>query len=103
MATSDSLNTARTMISERIADLEARMPRLAPDAIAKKMNAIRSIAAAQGMTALEGLADYAAHHATMPGHIQATRAAIDHMDEALGSERPCDRETILAAIAVRLH
>lgn len=103
MAAADSLNTARSNLCERIADLEARMPRLSPDAIAKKMSAIRSLAAQQGMAALEGLADYAAHHALMPGHVQATRAAIEHMGEALCSERPGDRETILAAIAVRLH
>lgn len=103
MADSDSLQSARLMISERIAELEARMPRLAPLTIAKKMEAIRSLAAAQGMAALEGLADYAAHHALMPGHALATRAAIEHMGEALGSECQGDRETILAALAVRLH
>lgn len=103
MAAPDSLQSARTMISERIADLEARMPRLAPMTIAKKMDAIRSLAAAQGMAALEGLADYAAHHALLPGHAMATRACLEHMGEALGSETARDRETILAALAVRLH
>lgn len=103
MAASDSLSTARTMICERIAELEARMPRLAPITISKKMDAIRSMAAAQGMAALEGLADYAAHHALMPGHSMATRACMEHMGEALASDSPRDRETILAALAVRLH
>jgi hypothetical protein len=103
MPAPDSINTARTMIGERIAELEARMPQLAPMAIAKKMDAIRSLAAAQGMAALEGLADYAAHHALMPGHATSTRAAIAHMGEALASETARDRETILAALAVRLH
>lgn len=100
---SDSVRIARTMIGERIAELEARMPQLAPIAIARKMDAIRSMAAAQGMAALEGLADYAAHHALMPGHATTTRAAIDHMGEALASDHQRDRETILAALAVRLH
>ena len=103
MAASDSLNTARAMICERIAELEARMPRLAPMTIAKKMDAIRSMAAEHGLAALEGLADYAAHHALMPGHRQATRACLDHMGEALASDSLRDRETILAALAVRLH
>lgn len=103
MAASDSLASARAMISERIANLEARMPRLAPITIAKKMDAIRSLAAAQGMAALEGLADYAAHHALMPGHAMATRACLEHMGEALDSDCQRDRETILAALAVRLH
>ena len=103
MATSDSLHTARTILCERIAELEARMPRLAPKTISAKMDAIRCMAAEHGLAALEGLADYAAHHALMPGHRQATRACLDHMGEALASNAPRDRETILAALAVRLH
>jgi len=103
MAASDSLNTARSILCERIAELEARMPQLAPQAISKKMDAIRCLAAEHGLAALEGLADYAAHHALMPGHRQTTRAAIEHMGAALGSDTPRDRETILAALAVRLH
>ena len=103
MAAIDSLETVRSMICERIAELEARMPRLAPRAISQKMDAIRSMAAEHGLAALEGLADYAAHHALMPGYAQATRACLEHMDEALGSDAPRDRETILAALAVRLH
>ncbi len=103
MAASDSLTVARSMICERIAELEARMPRLAPRTISKKMDAIRCMAAEHGLAALEGLADYAAHHALMPGHRQATRACLEHMGEALGSDTPRDRETILAALALRLH
>ena len=103
MAAADSLYTARSILCERIAELEARMPRLAPKAISKKMDAIRCMAAEHGMAALEGLADYAAHHALMPGHRQATRACLERMGEALGSESQRDRETILAALAVRLH
>jgi hypothetical protein len=103
MAASDSLTAARTMICARIAELEARVPRMAPVAIAEKMDAIRRMAAEHGLAALEGLADYAAHHALMPGHHQATRACLEHMGEALGSDRQSDRETILAALAVRLH
>ena len=103
MAASDSLLNARFRISERIAELEARMPRLAPRTISRKMDAIRAMAAEQGLAALEGLADYAAHHALMPGYAQATRACMEHMGEALGSDCPRDREAILAALAVRLH
>lgn len=103
MAAADSLNTARSILCERIAELEARMPRLAPRTISKKMDAIRCMAAEHGMAALEGLADYAAHHAMMPGYALATRACLEHMGEALGSDAPRDRETILAALAVRLH
>ena len=100
---SDSVRTARALICERIAELEARMPRLAPMTISKKMDAIRCMAAEHGLAALEGLADYAAHHAMMPGHRQATRACLEHMGEALASDSQRDCETILAALAVRLH
>ncbi|MCY7281357.1 MAG: hypothetical protein LH610_10770 [Sphingomonas bacterium] len=99
---SDSLNIARSMICERIAELEARIPQMAPIAISKKMDAIRCMAAEHGLAALEGLADYAAHHALMPGHALATRACLEQ-GEALGSNSHRDRETILAALAVRLH
>ncbi|MEO6579915.1 MAG: hypothetical protein ABIN83_02035 [Sphingomicrobium sp.] len=103
MAASDPLNLVRSMICERLAELEARMPRLAPRTISEKMDAIRSLAAEHGFAALEGLADYAAHHALMPGHALATRACMDRMGEALASDSQRDRETILAALAVRLH
>ncbi|MEO7409890.1 MAG: hypothetical protein ABIU10_01020 [Sphingomicrobium sp.] len=103
MAASDSLSIARSMICERLAEMEARLPRLAPKTISAKMDAIRCMAAEHGLAALEGLADYAAHHALMPGHATATRAAFEHMSEALGSDSQRDRETILAALAVRLH
>ena len=104
MAALDSLHLVRARIGERIAEIEARMPRLEPQAISSKMDAIRAIAAEHGLAALEGLADYGAHHAMMPGHAQATRACLDHMGAALDSSDPVhDREAILAALAVRLH
>ena len=103
MARSDSLSIVRTLIGERIAEIEARMPRLAPHSISKKMDAIRAMAAEHGLAALEGLADYGAHHAMMPGYAQATRACLDHMGEALSSNGANDRESILAALAMRLH
>ena len=55
--TDESLRNARTLIGERIAELEARIPRLAPRTISKKMDAIRGLAAEYGLAALEGLAD----------------------------------------------
>ena len=103
MAATDSLDTVRNRIGERIAEIEARMPRLAPRAISQKMDAIRAMAAEHGLAALEGLADYGAHHAMMPGYAQATRACLDHMEEALSSDGAGDRETILAALAIRIH
>ena len=104
MAALDSLNIARTRIGERIAEIEDRMARMKAVDICARMEAIRAMAAEHGLAALEGLADYGAHHALMPGHSQATRACLDHMGEALdSSDGAHDREAILAALAVRLH
>ena len=103
MAAVDSLNIIRARIGDRIAEVEQRMTRLKPVDICAKMEAIRALATEHGMAALEGLADYAAHHALMPGHVAATRACLEHMDEALVSDAAQDRESILAALAIRLH
>src|SRR5688572_33319195 len=104
MAAIDSLNIVRLRLGERIAEIEDRVARLKPIDICAKMEAIRAMAADHGMAALEGLADYGAHHALMPGHVAATRACLEHMDEALMSNgSPTDRESILAALAQRLH
>jgi hypothetical protein len=100
----DSLNIVRSRIGVRIAEIEDRVSRLKPVDICAKMEAIRGMAAEHGMAALEGLADFAAHHALMPGHVAATRACLEHMEEALMSEDAAhDRESILAALAIRLH
>ena len=104
MAGIDSLNIVRLRLGESIAEMEDRVARLKPVDICAKMEAIRNMAAEHGLAALEGLADYGAHHALMPGHVAATRACLEHMDEALLSENAAhDRESILAALAVRLH
>ncbi|MDQ3144687.1 MAG: hypothetical protein M3Q57_07410 [Pseudomonadota bacterium] len=103
MASPESLQIVRSRIGERIAEIEQRASRLRPVDICAKMAAIRAMAAEHGLAALEGLADYGEHHAMLPGHREATRACLSHMDEALISERPSDREAILAALAVRLH
>lgn len=104
MAGLDSLNIVRARIGERISEIEERVARLKPIDICAKMEAIRHMAAEHGMAALEGLADYGAHHALMPGHVAATRACLEHMDEALmSSDAAHDRESILAALAIRLH
>jgi len=104
MAGPDSLNIVRTRIGVRIAEMEERVARLKPVDICARMEAIRKLAAEHGFAALEGLADFGAHHALMPGYAQATRSCLEHMDEALVSEDgPHDRESILAALALRLH
>jgi hypothetical protein len=99
----DKISSARMMIGQRLADLEVSMPRLAPQTISRRMEDIRALAARHGLAALEGLADYGAHHAVMPGGRTAVRNCFDHVREALGSDRPSDREAILASLAIRLH
>jgi hypothetical protein len=104
MAGIDSLNIVRLRLGERIAEIEERVARLKPIDICAKMEAIRALAAEHGMSAMEGLADYGAHHALLPGHVAATRACLDHMGEALVSDGGVrDRESILAALAIRIH
>jgi hypothetical protein len=104
MASPDSISIVRTRIGECIAEMEERVARLKPVDICARMEAIRSMAVEHGLAALEGLADYGAHHVLMPGHRAATRACLEHMDEALVSDDGLnDRESILAALAVRLH
>ena len=99
----ESIKLIRGQLGERIAELQLRIPSLKPREIAARMDAIRAMAAEHGLAALEGLADWSAHHALMPGHRVATASCLEHMHEALNSESTADRQTILAALAVRLH
>ena len=99
----DSINFVRNQLGERIAELQLRIPSLTPRDICARMDAIRSLAAEHGMAALEGLADWSAHHVMMPGHRVATATCLQHMNEALHSDSAADRQTILAALALRLH
>ena len=99
----DSIKLVRGQLGERIAELQSRVPSLKPGDIAARMDAIRSLAAEHGMAALEGLADWSAHHAMMPGCRVATASCLEHIEAALDSDSPADRTTILAALALRLH
>ena len=67
------------------------------------MDAIRQIAAINGLAALEGLARCSAQLALLPGHRVAMQSCLEHVDEALDSSSEHDCATILAALAVRLH
>ena len=67
------------------------------------MDAIRQLAAINGLAALEGLARHSAQLALLPGHRVAMHACLEHVDEAIDSHSTSDRTTILAALAVRLH
>ena len=99
----DSLSDVRQQLGERIADLTARATRLSPLDIHAQMDAIRQVAAINGLAALECLAHRSAQLALLPGHRVAVRCCLEHMDEALSSDRSTDTNAILAALALRLH
>ena len=82
---------------------KARVARLKPLDIHAQMDAIREVAAEHGLAALEGLADRSAQLALLPGHRMSRSRCLEHMDEALLSDRSTDRKSILAALAIRLH
>lgn len=102
MAT-DALASIRTQVGLRIAEIRDAGPRLSPLDLHQKMDAIRQLAAANGLAALEGLARCSAQLALLPGHRIAMQSCLEHVDEALDSNSASDCNTILAALALRLH
>lgn len=99
----DKLNMVRGLIGERIADIQRCAPRLSQLDVYQRMDEIREMAAVHGLAALEGLAHCSAQLALLPGHRVATATCLEHFGEALDSNSPADRQTILAALAIRLH
>ena len=99
----NGIDQIRMQLGARIADLSKRAARLSPLDIHEKMDAIREVAAVNGLAALEGLAHRSAQLALLPGHRVAMGCCLERMGEALDSERSTDTNSILAALAVRLH
>ena len=99
----DPISTIRREIGLRIAEIRGAGPRLSPLDLHARMDAIRELAAAHGLAALEGLARCSAQRALLPGHRVAVQSCLEHVDEALDSHSDTDCTTILAALAVRLH
>ena len=99
----DKLGPVRDQIDERLADFASRAERLSPLDIHSRMDAIRQIAAINGLDALEGLMHRSSQLALLPGHRIATRCCLEHLDEALESRSTGDCTAILAAVALRLH
>ena len=99
----DALDCVRSQVSERLLEIRSHAERLSPLDIHARMDAIRDIAAANGMAALEGLAHRTAQLALLPGHRVTTRCCLEHMDTALESASAADSPAILAALAARLH
>lgn len=99
----DPLAKVRTQVASRVSEIRDAGPRLSPLDLHARMDAIRQLAAEHGLAALEGLARCSAQLALLPGHRVAMQSCLEHVEEALdcSSERDCN--TILAALAVRLH
>ena len=99
----DPLAIIRKEVGLRVAEIRSSGLRLSPLDLHARMDAIRQLAAAHGLDALEGLARSSAQRALLPGHRIAMQSCLEHVDEALDSLSESDRTTILAAVAVRLH
>jgi hypothetical protein len=99
----DRLAKVRNEIGLRVAEIRDAGPRLSPLDLYARMDAIRQLAAVNGLATLEGLARHSTQLALLPGHRVAVRTCLEHVDEALDSESETDCSTILAALAIRLH
>jgi hypothetical protein len=102
MAT-DPLAKVRNEVGLRVAEIRESGPRLSPLDMHARMDAIRQLAAVNGLAALETLARCSAQLALLPGHRVAVSSCLEHVDEALDSRSENDCSVILAALAVRLH
>ena len=102
MAT-DPLDKVRTQVGLRVAEIRDAGPRLSPIDLYAKMDAIRQLAVANGLATLEGLARCSAQLALLPGHRVAVLSCLEHVEDAIDSRSDGDCNTILAALAVRLH
>ena len=99
----DPLAKVRNEIGLRVAEIRDAGPRLSPLDLHARMDAIRQLAAVNGLAVLEGLARRSTQLALLPGHRVAVQSCHEHVEEALDSRSEADRTTILAALAVRLH
>ena len=98
----DSLDELRNDLKARIADIHGRAERLSPLDIHARLDAVREAAGRAGLAAAEGLAGHSAQLALLPGCRVAVAHALSHFDDALAAGAS-DRQTILAAVATRLH
>jgi len=102
MAT-DPIARIRTQVGLRVAEIRDAGPRLSPMALHTKMDAIRQLAAENGLAALESLARRTAQLALLPGHRVSMKSCLEHVEEALDCHSDRDCTAMLAALAVRLH
>lgn len=102
MAT-DPLAKVRNEVGLRVAEIREAGPRLSPLDMHARMDAIRQLAAVNGLAALERLARQSAQLALLPGHRVSMQCCLEHVDDAFDSRSDSDCTAILAALAVRLH
>jgi hypothetical protein len=99
----DPLVNVRLQVASRVAEIRDAGPRLSPMDLYAKMDSIRQLAVANGLATLEGLARCSTQLALLPGHRIAVQTCLEHVDDAFDARSESDCNTILAALAVRLH
>ena len=99
----DPFAKVRNEVGLRVAEIRETAPRLSPLDMHERMDAIRQLAAINGLAALEALARCSAQLALLPGHRVAVSSCLEHVEDALDSRSDTDCNAILAALAVRLH
>ena len=102
MAT-DPLAQIRTQVGLRIAEIRDAGPRLSPLALHTRMDAIRKLAAENGLAALESLARRTAQLALLPGHRVSMQSCLEHVEEAFDCRSDGECTAMLAALALRLR
>jgi hypothetical protein len=102
MAT-DPLAHIRTQVGLRLAEIRDAGPRLSPLALHTRMDAIRKLAAENGLAALESLARRTAQLALLPGHRVSMKSCLEHVEEAFDCRSDRDCTAMLAALALRIH
>ncbi len=102
MAT-DPLAQIRTQVGLRVAEIRDAGPRLSPMALHTRMDAIRKLAAENGLAALESLARRTAQLALLPGHRVSMKSCLEHVEEAFDCRSDRDCTAMLAALALRIH
>jgi len=74
---SDPLTNVRHQVSLRVAEMRDAGRRLSPLDLHARMDAIRQLAAAHGLAALESLAHCSAQLALLPGHRVAMSSCLE--------------------------
>ena len=99
----ERIDEVRSDLKARIAEIHGRAERLSPLDMHARLDAVRDLAAHAGLAAAEGLAGHCAQLALLPGCRVTVTEALRRFDDALHADQQGDRQTILAAVAARLH